>query len=134
MSVMMRNYVEDVRVCTVVAVLVSLNPGITGRGQSRAAWLQRERVNEQVQEDNVSCRARSLGKALNIRQHSMNRESAAYIGVCGRAESTPGYKSCVNVVQDVGPDFTDVVNLIQGGNAGIRQRVGGPAATILTIE
>ena len=51
---------EDTLVGTSVPVDVSLDPGVTGRGQRRVARLQGQGVNEEVKIDGVSCGASEL--------------------------------------------------------------------------
>lgn len=63
-------------------------------------------VNKEVQVYNVALRTRS-------------------VSVSGVGETVFLDQSGVDVMKHVGPDFTDVVNLVESGNARVPQRVGG---------
>ena len=47
---------QEASVSTTIAVRIGLNDGITGAGESRVTWLQRECTHEQIKEYNVARR------------------------------------------------------------------------------
>ena len=87
-----------------VAVRIRLDPGIAGRREGRVARLQRERVDEQVQEDNIALRARRV-RARSRREAVLRDERR------------------VHVVQEVRPHLADVYNFIMHEEAKTNDRL-----------
>ena len=77
---------EQAPVRAVVAVRICLDPRVACRGERRVARLQRERVEEEVEEDGVPA-GRAEERALVPRQFEGRVEKAAHVGsVCAVAE------------------------------------------------
>lgn len=85
---------ERALVGTIEPVDIGLDPSITSGEERRVARLKRERVHEEVEENGVS----ALG-----------------VGVCGRVggEALLRDERGVDLVEHVGPNFTDVVDLVE---------------------
>ena len=84
---------EDTLVRAAVAVGVRLDPRVTRGEEGRVARLQRQRVEEEVQEDGVAA-------------------GRARVGVRGCGEAVRGDERGVDVVEDVGPDLADVCGVL----------------------
>ena len=81
--------------------------------------MERELVNKEVHENNVSF-------------------SSSWVGAGYRGPSVCTYKGCIDVVQDVGPNLTDIMDLIQGFEARVVKGVYSPfvntRSTVLLME
>ena len=95
---------EQAPVRAVVAVRICLDPCVACRSERRVARLQRERVEEEVEEDYIACGA---------------------VRVCARVGCMAVLldERRVDVVQQVRPHLADVVHLVERPDRGVTERV-----------
>ena len=108
----------------------------------RVARLEREGIEEEVEEDSVSA-SHAVRVHVSVCYRRSGAASVRRVGVCGVRETVCGDEASVHIVEDVRPDLTDVcqmlrqkgvlqhmanvhtVDLSEGLQARVPQRVGG---------